>query len=115
MTCALCVPLLCASLYVTDGDTIRCDGETIRLMGFDTPETYRAKCEGELAAGYEAKARLVALLRSGSLTIQRRGLDKYRRRLARLYVDGIAVADVMIRELLARPYDGGKRLSWCAP
>jgi micrococcal nuclease len=83
-------------------------------MGFDTPETFRAKCESELAAGYVAKARLVALLRSGSLTIERRGLDKYQRRLGRLYVDGIAVADVMIRELHARPYDGRKRQPWCA-
>ena len=107
MTCALCVPLLCASLYVTDGDTIRCDRETIRLMGFDTPETYRAKCESELAAGYEAKARLVALLRSGSLTIERHGLDKYQRRLARLYVNDEPAAVMMIEEGHARPHDRG--------
>jgi endonuclease YncB( thermonuclease family) len=113
VTCALCVPLLCASLYVTDGDTIYCDREKIRLMDFDALETRQAKCESELDAGYEAKARLLVLLRSGAATIERHGLDKYRRTLGRLYVDGIAVADVMIRELLARPYDGGKRSSWC--
>ena len=46
MTYALCVPLLCATLYVVDGDTVHCDGEKIRLLDFDTPETRRAKCEG---------------------------------------------------------------------
>ena len=65
MTCALCVPLLCATLYVVDGDTVHCDGEKIRLLDFDTPETRRAKCESERVAGYEAKARLSALLKSG--------------------------------------------------
>ena len=28
---------------VMDGDTIRVAGETFRLVGFDAPETYRAK------------------------------------------------------------------------
>jgi len=84
-------------------------------MGFDTPETYRAKCESELAAGYEAKARLATLLRSGTVTIERRGLDKYRRTLAHVYVAGSPVADVMIGEGFARAYDGGKRLPWCKP
>ena len=48
MTCALCVPLLCATLFIVDGDTVHCDREKIRLLDFDTPETRRAKCEGSL-------------------------------------------------------------------
>jgi micrococcal nuclease len=107
------VALVCASLYVVDGDTIWCDREKIRVMDMDAPETRQAQCESELAAGYEAKARLLLLLRSGPITIDRHGLDRYGRTLGRLYIDGIAVADVMIRELLARPYDGAKRQSWC--
>ena len=53
-----------------DGDTIHCDREKIRLLDFDTPETRRARCEGERVAGYEAKARLSALLKSGPRTIE---------------------------------------------
>jgi endonuclease YncB( thermonuclease family) len=113
MACSLCVPLLCTTLYIMDADTIRCDQETIRLMDFDAPETYRAKCEREAAMGYEAKARLGELLRGSDLTIRRHRIDKYGRRLGRLYVDGVAVADVMTRELLARPYHGGRREPWC--
>jgi hypothetical protein len=56
-------PLICASLYITDGDTIWCDR----------------------AAGYEAKARFLLLLRSGSLTVYRYGRDKYGRTLGRLW------------------------------
>ena len=55
------------------------------------------------------------MIPSGSLTIERRGLDKYRRTLAHVYVAGSPVADVMIGEGFARAYDGGKRLPWCKP
>ncbi len=113
MTCALCVPLLCATLYIVDGDTIHCDQEKIRLLDFDTPETRRAKCESERVAGYEAKARLSALLKSGPRTIERHGLDKYRRTLGRVFVGGVPVADVMIGEGFARPYHGEGRKPWC--
>ena len=42
----------CALNYVYDGDTVALDcplgRKTTRLVGFDTPETYRAQCNGEL-------------------------------------------------------------------
>jgi micrococcal nuclease len=113
MTSPIYVPLVCASLYVVDGDTFWCDREKIRVMDIDAPETNQAKCESELAAGYEAKARLLMLLRTGYVGIERRGLDKYGRTLGRLFVDGVPVADIMIRELLGRPYHGARRKSWC--
>ena len=107
--------LLCRLLFPLDGDTIWCDGEKIRLMDFDTPETFRAKCEDELVAGYHAKERLIAILRTpeAALTIERHGVDKYRRSLGRLYVNGIPVSDLMIQAGLARPYKGKKREPWC--
>ena len=51
------VALFCRLLFPLDGDTIWCDGERIRLMDFNSPETYRANCESERVAGYEAKAK----------------------------------------------------------
>ena len=68
----------------------------------------------ERVAGYEAKARLSALLKSGPRTIERHGLDKYRRTLGRVFVGGVPVADVMIREGHARPYGDGRK-PWCEP
>ena len=31
-------------LTVVDGDTVNLEGQSIRLVGCDTPETYRAEC-----------------------------------------------------------------------
>jgi hypothetical protein len=43
-------PLALSDIYVVDGDTIRVAGETFRLVGFDAPETYRARCPSERGA-----------------------------------------------------------------
>ena len=102
-------------LTVVDGDTVRLAGEIIRLVGFDTPETYRAQCEAERARGDAATERLRELLARASsarLAYLPRG-DQYGRDLARLMLDGRDVADIMIGEGLARRYSGGQRRSWC--
>ena len=103
-----------AQLSITDGDTIKIDGETIRIMGVDTPETFRAKCPAEKYLGLRAKHRLQQLLVSDEVTIERHGKDKYRRTLARVFVNGQDVAHVLIGEGLGREYHGRtKRRSWC--
>jgi endonuclease YncB( thermonuclease family) len=42
-------PLNPGQVEALDGDTIRIAGETFRLVGFDAPETYRARCPSELS------------------------------------------------------------------
>ena len=44
-------------IEVLDGDTIRVAGETFRLVGFDAPETYRARCPSEHELGNRATSR----------------------------------------------------------
>ena len=56
---------------VIDGDTIRLDGETFRLIGFDTPETYRARCPAERDLGNRAMIRLRQLVAEGELDLER--------------------------------------------
>jgi len=104
-----------AAVYVVDGDTIRMDGDSWRLVGLDTPETYEPYCNFELALGQAATARLRALMTSGRVVevIELPGRDRFDRGLARLYVGGENIADILIREGLARAYDGGRRQSWC--
>ena len=34
-----------ATIVVIDGDTVRMDGKRYRLLGFDSPEMFFAKCE----------------------------------------------------------------------
>lgn len=109
------------SIY--DADTFRVNiadwpsiiGERIpvRLNGVDAPEI-RGKCESEKLSARKAKHLSVALLRNAK-TIELRNIKrgKYFRLIADVFIDGKSLADVLIQNQLARPYDGGKRLSWC--
>jgi len=102
-------------LTVVDGDTVRLADETIRLVGYDTPETYRAQCNAERTRGEMATDRLRQLL-DGASRVQLAYLprrDRYERKLARLLLDGHDVADILVGERLARRYSGGQRGSWC--
>ena len=47
-----------AATIVMDGDTIDIDGVRIRIVQIDTPETFRRRCENELALSLKAKERL---------------------------------------------------------
>lgn len=93
---ASCAPLpelqpLTVACTATDGDTIRCGDERIRLLGIDAPElpghcrAGRECVEGDPVASKEA---LAAQLAKGQLTIRRFGLDRYGRTLAVVYAGG---------------------------
>ena len=101
-------------IRVVDGDTIAVDGEMVRIIGLDAPETHRPQCEAERRLGEAATARLRALVAEG-VTMQSHGRDRWHRTLA-VVTDrrGRDVADVLIREGLARNYNGrGRREGWC--
>ena len=102
-----------ASCRAIDGDSLVCGQERVRIMGLDAPEL-RARCRAETRLARAAHARMQQLAARG-VTLERRGRDRYRRTLAVVRVrGGQDVAAIMIRERLARPYDGrGPRRSWC--
>ena len=102
-------------IRVVDGDTIDLGEDRYRLVGFDTPETYHAKCNYELVLGNAATDRLITLVATAGVVdlVILPGRDRYDRGLARLFVSGLNVADILIAEGLARPYHGGKRKGWC--
>lgn len=114
-----------ARFVIIDGDTVSFDGERIRILNIDAPESFRSRCEAELIVGLRAKERLAALLRSGRVTIDRcepgtnRCRDRYGRTLARLRAGGRDVGEVLISERLALPWRAGaearaERLgAWC--
>jgi endonuclease YncB( thermonuclease family) len=115
-------------LHIIDGDTfgIGCDArgkncvEKIRLKDVDTPETYDPKCRPEYEAGLRAKARFASLLR-GKIRIERLGPDPHDRTLAKVYVVGGEVGEIMIREGVALSWRPGGRAKaeriahWCGP
>lgn len=107
----------CKITYVYDGDTVAllCDGRkiTARLIGFDTPETKSPKCEAEAALGARATEYLRERVAQSEVALDGQGIDKYGRRLVRLWLDGQDASDVMIAAGLAVPYSGGARIDWC--
>jgi len=101
-------------MQVTAGDTILIDGFKTWLQGCDTPETTEAKCSAERERGEVAAARMRRLLRSGAVQVRWvRQVDRYKRGLAKVYVDGRNVCQTMIEEGLAIPSAGGRRIDWC--
>ena len=104
---------------IVDGDTFALGSERIRILDIDTPETHSPRCDRELMAGLKAKERLASLLRSGSLTVERAGQDRYGRTLARVSVGGWDVGATLISEGYALSYQPGaaarnaRMRTWC--
>lgn len=75
-----------AACRVTDGDTIRCGDERIRLLGIDAPELPGHCRQGRDCAPGDPYASAVSLASAmtGALTIDRVGEDHYGRTLARV-------------------------------
>ncbi len=108
---------------VYDGDTITVDiadwppivGDdiSIRVRGLDTPEI-RGKCDLEKAMARVARDRMREILEGAeAITLLDYERGKYFRLVATVMADGKDVADILIGEGLAKPYDGGKRQGWC--
>lgn len=110
--------------YIVDGDTfagrVNLDDDIqitvrVRLMGIDTPEL-SGNCDKEIDMAVRARDRLAELLPIGSV-VELRDVkdDKYLGRIdARVYnADGCDVVRVLLDGGFGRPYDGGRRTSWC--
>ncbi len=70
--------------YVTDGDTIRCGDERIRLVGIDAPELPGHCNAGRTCAPGDPFASTASLQKAlkGPLRIERLGEDRYSRTIA---------------------------------
>jgi endonuclease YncB( thermonuclease family) len=108
---------------VIDGDTIAVRAQVwlgqevtvlVRIEGTDTPEL-RGGCPAEKAAAARAKALMVSEAGHQVMLHDIRH-DKYAGRvLARVMNEkSDDLASVLIDAGLARPYEGGQRVDWCA-
>ena len=118
--------LVCASLLAVDGDTVKCDGENMRLLGqgvpfvsgIDTPETgSRAKCEKERKLALLAKYRLKELLQEKGLMVVysgERDKTQAKRKLIDIYdADGNELGQRLLKEGFARPWAPDHKIDWC--
>ncbi len=118
--------LVCASLTVVDGDTVKCDGQNLRLLGegvpfvsgIDTPEIgSHAKCMKERKLALLAKGRLKEILAEGGLAVEFYGVrDKTpaHRPLVNIYRnDGSEVGQTLLEEGFARTWRPGHKNNWC--
>lgn len=99
---------------VVDGDTFWFGGQKIRIADINTPELSPPRCEAERIRGEAAKARLLVLLNAGtfSLSAGSRDEDKYGRKLRTVTRAGNSLGTVLIKEGLARSWDGARH-GWC--
>ena len=118
--------LICTMLTAVDGDTVKCDGVNMRLLGegvpfvsgIDTPEIgSHAKCIKERKLSLIAKARLKELLKADGIKVVDSGqVDKTqsRRPLVNLYLpSGEEIGQKLLKEGFARTWRLGKRNDWC--
>lgn len=99
---------LLAACTATDGDTIRCGGERVRIAGIDAPELKRCPRTRVCVPGdgQASKRALASMIAGRELTIVRTGRDRYGRTLARVYAGGRNVACELIAGGFAvRRYD----------
>jgi endonuclease YncB( thermonuclease family) len=118
--------LMCASLTAVDGDTVRCDGQLMRLLGggvpflwgIDTPEIgSHAKCVKERKLALIAKGRLKELLEERGLRIEIEGYDDTpkHRALVNIYrTNGEEIGEKLRQEGLARTWRPKQRNDWCS-
>jgi len=116
--------MICASLLAYDGDTVKCDGVSVRpmgdgrphVLGFDAPEIgHRAKCEKEHRLGILARDRLQELLDLPGTRIWDSGeVDVYNRPLVWIETpNGRTAGSILISERHARIWKPRHKNYWC--
>ena len=93
-------------IKITDGDTIRINGEKIRFSGIDTPEL-RQTClkQGiEVPCGIEAKQILIDKIADNKIVCIREGKDQYKRSLAECFVNDESLSSYLVKSGYAFAY-----------
>ena len=93
-------------IKITDGDTIRINGEKIRFSGIDTPEL-RQTClkKGiQIPCGIEAKQILIDKIADNKIVCIREGKDQYKRTLAECFVNDESLSSYLVKSGYAFAY-----------
>ena len=93
-------------IKITDGDTIRINGEKIRFSGIDTPELRQTclKQRIQLPCGIEAKQILIDKIADNKIVCIREGKDQYKRTLAECFVNDESLSSYLVKSGYAFAY-----------
>ena len=93
-------------IKITDGDTIKINGEKIRFSGIDTPEL-KQTCikDGENnSCGLTAKQILIDKIAKNKVKCIEEGQDQYKRILAECFVNNESLSSYLVRSGYAFAY-----------
>lgn len=114
--------IICASLLAVDGDTIKCNGVSMRDMGdgspfvsgYDAPEVRGADCQQELELGRAATALMADLLSQDAKVYDSGERDRYNRPLVWVRLPGgRSIGSALMAEGLAHEWSPGYSADWC--
>ena len=91
---------------ITDGDTIKINGEKIRFSGIDTPELKQIcmKQGVKKPCGKTAKEILIDKIADNKIVCIREGKDQYRRTLAECFVNNESLSSFLVKSGYAFAY-----------
>ena len=93
-------------IKITDGDTIKLNGDKIRFSGIDTPELKQicVKNEVKILCGLNAKKILIDKIGNNKVTCVKEGKDRYKRILAECFVNNESLSSYLVRSGYAFAY-----------
>ena len=93
-------------IKITDGDTIKVNGEKIRFSGIDTPELKQIciKQGVKKPCGMTAKQILIDKIADNNVTCVNEGKDQYKRTLAECFVNNESLSSYLVRNGYAFAY-----------
>ena len=93
-------------IRITDGDTIKLNGDKIRFSGIDTQELKQTciKDEVKILCGLNAKKILVDKIGNNKVTCVKEGKDRYKRILAECFVNNESLSSYLVRSGYAFAY-----------
>ena len=93
-------------IKITDGDTIKIDGEKIRFSGIDTPELKQTCIKNgiENSCGIKAKKILTEKIGNNMVNCISEGKDQYKRTLAECFVNNESLSSYLVQSGYAFAY-----------
>ena len=93
-------------IKITDGDTIKVNGEKIRVSGIYTPELKQIciKQGVKKPCGITAKQILIDKIADNNVTCVKEGKDQYKRTLAECFVNNQSLSSYLVRSGYAFAY-----------